>query len=78
MDNIYVINYLINRQLGNGKGTTALFVDLKAAFDSIDRRVLMESMKERGIRRSLVERVKKVLKETKNRIRIGEETRISF
>jgi len=63
IDNVYVINYLINRQLGKGKGVTALFVDLKAAFDSIDRRVLVESMEERGIRRSLVERVKKVLRQ---------------
>jgi len=60
MDNIYVINYLINRQLGKGKGVTALFVDLKAAFDSIDRRVLVESLEERGIRKGLVERVKDV------------------
>jgi len=36
MDNIYVVNYLINRQLGKGKGVLALFVDLKAAFDTVD------------------------------------------
>jgi len=68
-----VINYLINRQLGKGKGVTALFVDLKAAFDSIDRRVLVESMEERGIRRDLVKRMKEVLREMKNRVRTGEE-----
>jgi len=73
MDNICVINYLMNRQLGRGKGMTALFVDLKATFDSIDRRVLVESMEERGIRRGLVERVKEVLRETKSRVRTGEE-----
>lgn len=38
MDNIYVINYLVNRQLGKrGRNLVALFVDLKAAFGSIDR-----------------------------------------
>jgi len=36
MDNIYVINYLINRQLKKKKKTVALFVDLKTAFDSVD------------------------------------------
>lgn len=40
MNNIYVINYLIGRQLRRGKRLVALFVDLKAAFDIIDRKVL--------------------------------------
>lgn len=37
MDQIYALNYIINRQLGRDKGTIALFIDLKAAFDSVDR-----------------------------------------
>lgn len=40
IDNIYVINYLINKQLEKGKKAVALFVDMKAAFDSADRRIL--------------------------------------
>jgi len=70
--------FIINRQLGRGKGVTAMIVDLKAAFDSIDRRVLVESMEERGIRRGLVKKVKEVLRETKSRVRIGEEMGESF
>jgi len=31
----------------------AVFVDLKAAFDSVDRKVLFEAMKERGVREGL-------------------------
>jgi len=50
----------------------ALFVDLKAAFDSVDRRVLVEVMRMRGIRRRLVGRVKEVLRETKSRVRVEE------
>lgn len=47
IDNIYVFNYLVNRQLGRKKGKlVAFFVDLKAAFDSVDRGVLVETMKE--------------------------------
>lgn len=39
VDNIYVLNYLANRQLGRKGGKLAvMFVDLKAAFDSVDRR----------------------------------------
>lgn len=61
MDNIYVINYLVNKQLEKEKGMTTLFVDLKAAFDLIDRKVLVEAMEKKKIRRSLIERVKEVL-----------------
>ena len=49
VDNIYVLNYLINRQLAKKGGRmVAMFVDLKAAFDSVGRRVLGEAMQERG------------------------------
>lgn len=51
IDNIYVLNYLINRQLGRGRRMVALFVDLKTAFDMIDRKILCETMRERGIRK---------------------------
>jgi len=36
MDNIFTLNYLINRQLSKAKNMfVALFVDLKTAFDSM-------------------------------------------
>ena len=55
MDQIFTLNYLINRQLGNEKGKmTVLFVDLKAAFDSVDKKVLIKAMKERGVRQGLI------------------------
>lgn len=41
-----------------------LFVDIKAAFDSMDREVLMEEMRKRGVGEGLVVRCKKVLRET--------------
>jgi len=49
MDNIYV-NYEVNRNIEGGReGVVALFVDLKAAFDLVDRKVLVEVMRVRGI-----------------------------
>lgn len=49
IDNIYVLNYVINRQLGKKKEKmVALFIDLKAAFDSVDREILVKAMRERG------------------------------
>lgn len=73
IDNVYVLNYVINRQLGREKKVVAMFVDLKAAFDSVDRGVLYSAMRERGIREELIERVKEVYRETKSRVKIGGE-----
>jgi len=74
IDQIYTLNYLVNRQLGKEKGSlVALFIDLKAAFDSLDRGVLIGAMRERGVREGLVERVEEILRETKSRVRIGRQ-----
>lgn len=48
LDNIYVINYLVNRQIEKKGGRLiGLSVDLKTAFDSLDRGILIETIKER-------------------------------
>jgi len=38
---------------------------LKTAFDSVDRKVLVEAMKKRDIRKGLIKRVEEVVKEAK-------------
>jgi len=45
MDNVYeYMNYLVNRQLSRDSGKLiALFIDLKTAFDSVDREMLVKS-----------------------------------
>lgn len=50
-----------------------MFVDLKAAFDSVDRGLLYSAMREKGIREKLIERVKEVYRETKSRVKVGAE-----
>lgn len=41
---------MVNRQIERKGGKlVALFVDLKATFDSVDRRILIETMRERGV-----------------------------
>lgn len=50
-----------------------MFVDLKAAFDSVDKEVLIKEMRERGIKEGMVEKVEEVLRETKSRVRVGGE-----
>ncbi|XP_071572942.1 uncharacterized protein [Temnothorax nylanderi] len=74
IDNIYVLNYLVNRKLEKKGGKLiACFVDLRAAFDSVDRGVLIKAMRERGIREGLVRRTEEILRETKSRVRVGNE-----
>lgn len=76
---MFVLNYLVNRQLERKGGmVVATFVDLKVAFDSVDREVLMESMKERGIREELRKRIEEVYRETKSRVRVGEKVGENF
>lgn len=55
-----------------------LFVDLRAAFDKVDREILWKTMRERGIREELVRRCEDMLKETRNKVRIGEERSEQF
>ncbi|XP_076657564.1 uncharacterized protein LOC143361793 [Halictus rubicundus] len=48
VDNIYVLNYLLNRQVTRkGKKMIVFIMDLKAAFDSVDREVLETKSKVR-------------------------------
>lgn len=54
------------------------FVDLKVAFDSVDRRVLLEEMRKRRVREELVRRCEEVLRETVCRVRVGEREGVKF
>lgn len=55
----------------------AMFIDLKAAFDSVDRGVQIKAIGERGVRGGLIRRIEEVIRETKCRVRavgeVGEE-----
>lgn len=57
IDNIYTLNYLINRWVNRKKGKMViLFVDTKAAFDSVDRGKLIEAIRKRRVREGIVRR----------------------
>ncbi|XP_033214068.1 uncharacterized protein LOC117171124 [Belonocnema kinseyi] len=72
IDNVYVLNYIVNRNQGRKKGKlVAFFVDrikhlsiknyaCKVAFDSVNRRVLWKAMKEKGVDEGLIERIKEI------------------
>lgn len=50
-------------------------VDLRAAFDSVDRIRLVMAMRERGVREGLVSRCEDILRETSFRVKVEEEGR---
>lgn len=56
----------------------ALFVELKSAFDSVNREVLLKTMRQRGIREGLVERVVKVMREMRSRVMMRGEVEEGF
>lgn len=69
MENIYV-KYLMNRELAKRGGRMwACFLDIRAAFDSLNRGKLREIMKKRGVSKILRERIREVYVETRNRVR---------
>lgn len=74
LDNISVINYLVNMQWAKKRGgMVALFVDLKAAFDSIDKGVLVEAIRDKKIKARLVGSVEEAIRERRSRVGVGGE-----
>lgn len=56
---------MINKRVAKKKKKMVVaFVDMKAAFDLVDREILVESMMKRGVREGLVMRCEKMLEET--------------
>lgn len=74
MDNVYVLNYIINKELmRKGGRVIAFFVDFKAAFDSVDRKVLWKSLEKKRVDGELIERLKEVYEKTACKVRVGKE-----
>lgn len=79
IDNIYILNYAADKELEKKGGKLfALFVDFKAAFDTIDRECLWECLRKKGISKNLIQRVKEIYKETKSKVRVGGEESEGF
>ena len=79
IDAIYVINYVVNRELTKKKGKVfAFFADLKAAFDKVDRAEMEEMMKKAEIGKRLRERIMETYEETRSVIRIGDRKSEEF
>ena len=73
-----LLNHIIQRAKGKREKLYSMFVNLKAAFDTVDRELVWEIMEKVGISKYLIERVKEMYTETKVRVTVGEETSKEF
>jgi len=74
VDNVYILQHAIKKELRKkGEKIYGFFMDLKAAFDKVDRKMLWEAMVRKGVRNGLIERVKEIYVSTKNAVRVHEE-----
>ncbi|XP_018393041.1 PREDICTED: uncharacterized protein LOC108772084, partial [Cyphomyrmex costatus] len=73
IENVKILQHIVGKRIKSGKKVWAMFIDLKAAFDRIDRKILWEMMKKRGISEDLIDRVREIYEETKFVVKIGEE-----
>lgn len=71
VDDIYTLNYVVERKIARGRKIVAKFINLKAAFDSVDRRVLGRSL-ERGVSKRLREKIMEIYEKTRSVVRVGE------
>lgn len=81
LNNIFVLNHIIQREGENKKKSQkvyALFIDLKTAFDKVDRKKLWTIMEKKEINKNLKGRIKGIYKETKGMIRTMEELTKKF
>jgi len=72
IDNIMILYHIMQREKRkrrkNGK-VYILFANLKAAFDNVDRDILWEELKRKGVKEQLVGRMEKIYEETEVMVR---------
>ncbi|XP_043476186.1 uncharacterized protein LOC122507501 [Leptopilina heterotoma] len=69
IDNIFVLNHVTQKARGKKDKVYGMFIDLKKAYDTVDREKLWNIMKKVGISEYLIEKVKEIYYETKVRIK---------
>ncbi|XP_023247234.1 uncharacterized protein LOC111643501 [Copidosoma floridanum] len=71
MNNIYILNHVVQTARSKKEKVLASFVDLTAAFDTVNRERLWEVMKEEGMSKGLIERVKELYEETMVTVKVN-------
>lgn len=78
MDNIYILNHVVQKAVKEGRKIYTVFVDLKAAFDTVCREKLWKVMEDMGISKYLIERIKELYEETSAYVRTEEGSTEEF
>jgi len=79
IDNIYILKTAIEKAINKKEGKLfVFFMDLKAAFDKVKREKVWKVLRERGIKEELVQNIERIYKETKNKVKVGNEYTESF
>lgn len=81
INNIYTLNYVVKKDITKGNICmliVATFVDLKAAFNSVDKGVLGRSLEERGVSVRLRKIIMEIYEKTRSVVRVGEKVGKKF
>lgn len=71
MDNIFILRNLIEKRNEQGKELYIMLIDLKAAFDSIDRDIIWKVMEELEITQKIIEVTKSTYNRVKGKVQMG-------
>lgn len=79
IDNIYTLNYAVQQEISRKQGKLyAMFADLKAAFDKVNREKLIEKLKSLKVNKTLITKIAEIYEETKNTIKVNNEESREF
>lgn len=80
IDNIYTLTHIIQREQEKEKDKKiyALFIDLKAAFDNVDRDILWDILENKGVDSTLIKRIKKIYEHNEVLVRTKDGVTRSF
>lgn len=70
-DNIFIIRNIIERKIGEGGEMYLTFIDLKSAFDAIDRREVWRTLEEMEVPNALVRAIRSVYNTVRARVQIA-------
>ena len=74
-----IMNYIVNKKRGKMVACCpGCPVDLKAAFDKVNRRAIIDRLKEMEVKRNLRRRITEIYRETGNMVKIEEERTVEF
>lgn len=70
-DNIFILRNIIERKMGEGGELFLTFIDLKAAFDTVDRGEIWKTLQELEVSKELIEVIRSVYETVRARIQIA-------